>query len=181
MSDRLATVFVAILLGFCTPSLSAQSLLLEWADRPGDPKWMAGNPVFQRTLSCWSEDRREVCQLIVVTIGHDFRPAVLIADAFRTDTDNLKISRTRNAMDIEFTDSSNTWTIHLKLTEGTAPIVEQASGVVVTRAILPSDQVRSSELVALVAGRSKFPTREFAEVNLKCAKISVVAAKRAAK
>lgn len=181
MSYRLATAFAAILLGLFTQNLSAQGLLLEWADQPGNPEWMPSNPVFQRTLFCWSEDRQEICQLTVVTIGRNFCPAVLIADAFRTDTDNLKISRTRNAVDLEFTDFSNTWTIHLKLTEGTAPIVEQASGVVVTKAMLPSDQVRSSELVALVEGRSKLPIREFAEVDLKCPKISVVAAKRKAK
>jgi hypothetical protein len=172
---------LAILVGFCGPSFAAQNLLLEWADRPSSQEWMGSNPVFQRTLLCWGEGQRAICKLTVVTIGRDFCPVVLTTDAFRTDTNDLKVTRTANAVDLEFTDLSNTWTIHLKLTGGESPIVEQASGVVITRPILPKDRLRSSALVALVQGHEAFPGREFAEVALKCPKIAVVAAKRETK
>jgi hypothetical protein len=139
-------------------------------------------PVFQRTLSCWSEGGRETCQLTVVAIGRNVCPAVLITDAFHTNTNDLKVSRTTNAVDLEFIDGSNTWTIHLKLSGGDIPFVEEASGIVVTKALLPQDRIRSSELVALVQRHRGFEgQREFAEVDLKCARVAVVAAKRAAK
>ena len=178
---RLLVLSVTILVGFCAPSLAAQNLLIEWADRPGNQEWMGNDPVFQRTLSCWSEGQREICKLTVVTIGRKFCPAVLITDAFRTDTNDLKVSRTPNAVDMEFVDISNTWTIHLKLTGDKYPIVEQMSGVVVTQAVVSTDRLRSSELVALVSDRVRSPTREFVDVDLKCPKIAVVAAKREAK
>jgi hypothetical protein len=149
--------------------------------RPTNRDWMAGSdPVFQRTLSCWNEDRREIFQLTVVTIGRRFCPAVLVADSFRTDTNGLKVSRTDKAVNLEFTDLSNTWTLHLTLS-GTPSFVDQASGVVITMPLLPQDRIHSSELVALVEGHDFYIGREFAEVELKCAKISVVAAKRPAK
>ena len=153
-------------------------LLIEWSDHPGNPAWMPSDPVFQRTLYCWTEGRREICKLTVVTIGRSFCPAVLVTDAFRTDTGDLKVTRTPNAVDLEFTDASNTWTIHLKLLNS---FVESASGVAVTKPILPRDSVRSSELVAFVKGDDPLLGREFVEVELKCAKISVVAAKKPAK
>ncbi len=169
----------AALLGF-PPAMSAGDyFLIEWSDRPRNPEWMGGDPVFQRTLSCWKDGQREICKLTVVTIGREFCPAVLITDGFHTDAGDLKVSRTPTAIDLEFVDLSDTWTIHLKVTSD-PPIVEQASGIVVTRPVLPQDRLRSSELVALVKGHEWFSGREFAEVELKCAKIAVVAAKKAA-
>lgn len=180
MAVRLCALLAAILFGCPTSTIAAENLFVEWADRPSNREWMVSDPVFQRTLSCWKEGRREICHLTVVTISRKFCPAVLIADSFRTDTNDLKVSRTDKAVDLEFTDLSNTWTLHLTL-RGTPSIVDQASGVVVTRAQLPQDRIRSSELVALVEGHDGFAGREFAEVELNCAKVAVVAAKRAPK
>ena len=180
MSIRLFAVAAAISLALPGLVSAAENLFIEWADRPNNSDWMGSDPVFQRTLTCWSEGRREVCQLTVVTIGRKFCPAVLTADSFRTDTDDLNVTRVGNSVKLEFTDLSNTWTLHLNV-DGTPPIVHQASGVVVTRALLPQDRVRSSELVALVEGHDGFVGREFAEVALQCPKIAVVAAKRPAK
>ncbi|SRR5258705_4297963 len=180
MGARLLAPLAALLVGFLPSSVAAQNLFVEWADRPSNVEWMVTDPVFQRTLLCWSEGRREICELTVVTIGRKFCPAVLTADSFRTDTKDLKVSRTPNAVDLEFSDLSNSWTLHLAL-HGTPPIVDQASGVVVTKALLPQDRVRSSELVALVEGHEGFAGREFAEVELRCSKVAVVAAKHAAK
>ena len=129
----LIAIFAALAIGYVVPAAAAQSLLLEWADRPANPEWIGGDPVFQRTLLCWTEGRQDICKLTVVSIGRAFCPAVLATDAFRTDTGDLKVSRTETSADLEFTDLSNTWTLHLKLIGGVTPIVEQASGVVVTR------------------------------------------------
>jgi hypothetical protein len=180
MRHRALAVLAVVLLGVPATTRAQSGYSIEWADRPGNPNWMLSDPVFQRTLSCWREGQRDVCQLIVVTISRGFCPAVITADAFRTDVTNLTVTRTPNAIDLEFTDLSNTWTIHLEVI-GKPPIVERASGVVVTRPLLPQDAVRSSELVALVQGTDGFNNaREFADVELKCGKVSVVAAKKKA-
>ena len=158
------------------------SMVLEWSDHPADPTFVA-DAVFQRTLSCRKEAGRDVCELSVITIGRKFCPAVLQADGFRTESGNLKVTRTVKAVDLEFTDLSNTWNLHLNLKSaaGSSPIVDQASGVVATKAVLPTDRIRSTALIALVQGTEGFAGREFADVNLKCSKIAVVAAKRDAK
>ena len=180
MTNRMLVLVATIFMVVSAQRSEAQNLRLEWADHPANSELMDGDAVFQRTLSCWREDRREICKLTVITISRMFCPAVLFSDAFRTDTGDLKVTRVfANAIDLEFTDLSTTWTIHLKLTGGDAPIVEEASGVVVTRAVLPADRIRSSQLVALVRGTPGYPLREFEEVDLKCAKVLVPAAKRA--
>lgn len=180
MPARIVALLAGLVAGFLPSNATAQGLFVEWADRPSNVEWMGSDPIFQRTLTCWRAGRRDICQLTVVTIGRKFCPAVLTADSFRTDTNDLKVSRTAKAVDLEFTDLSNTWSLHITL-RGTPPIVDQASGVVVTRAVLPENRLRSSELTALVRGSAGFDGREFAEVDLKCSKVAVVAAKRGAK
>jgi len=115
--------------------------------------------------------------LTVISIGTDFCPVFVSATVFRTEADESKVSRTSSGVDLEFGDDRNTFTVHLAL-QGSPPYVDKASGVVVTKA---PDGVRSSELVAFVAGTKGISGREFAHVDLKCAKIGVVAAKRPAK
>ena len=179
MITRLSTSIAAILLGLLPlTALGQQDFVVEWSDHPSKKDWMGSDPVFQRTLECWGTG--QTCQLTVITIGRDFCPVVLHADSFRTDTGDLKVSHIGNAVDLQFTDLSNTWTLHLAL-RGNPPIVDQASGVVVTKAMLPQDRVRSSELTALVEKHKWYAGREFAQVDLKCAEIAVVAAKRPAK
>jgi hypothetical protein len=77
MATRFLVAVATILLGFPPATVAAENLFVEWADRPSNPDWMGSDPVFQRTLTCWTEGRRDICQLTVVTIGRGLCPAVL--------------------------------------------------------------------------------------------------------
>ena len=183
MMQRLQLLAVATLLAF-PAATSAQGLALDWSDHPRDAEF-AADAVFQRNLVCWNSDRREVCQLTVVTIERHSCPAHVTATSWRTDTGDLKISRTSTAVDLEFEGVSiagpTHWTLHLTLrpTTGDQFIVERASGAVATRPLVPQDRARSTALIALVKGTNRLDElREWADVALKCARIAVVAAKK---
>jgi hypothetical protein len=180
---RLKLFLVVALLAIPTAT-SAQGLAVDWSDHPRDPEF-AADAVFQRNLVCWKSNQRETCQLTVVTIGRNSCPAHLTATSWRTDTGDLKISRTSTAVDLEFDDVSlagpTHWTLHLKLlpTGRDQFIVDEASGVVVTRPLVPGDRIRSTELIALIKGTKGLDKlREWADVDLKCPRIAVVAAKK---
>ena len=115
-----------------------------------------------------------------MAIGKKSCPVVLTADVFRTETGELRVSRTNQAVNLDFKDPSNNWTLHLVIHRDSsgAPLVEQASGAVVTRATLPNDRIRTTEIVGLVKSTPGLDMREFAEVELNCSKVAVVAAKR---
>lgn len=160
-------------------AVAAETLSVEWADEARSRQALAGDPVFQRTLACWSEGTGEVCELTVISILRDQCPALLGAASWRTDTGTLRVSRAANTMDIEAGGSGLGGGPHLLLhlvldrRQSLAPMVQEASGVLVTA----EDRVRSTELAALVRSTKGVDTREWTEVALKCSTIAVVAAK----
>lgn len=184
MTRKVSSLLAVFVLIIATTIRAASLFVVEWSDRPRDPSF-AANAVFQRSLTCWTSGSQEVCELTVITIGRTFCPAVLQATSYRTDTGDLRISRTETSVDLDFGGASlsgpTRWKLHLKLRQlpGQSPIVEHASGVAVTEAQLPGDRVRSTELIALVSGTKGLASREFVEIDLKCPKIAVVAAKAA--
>ena len=111
--------------------------------------------------------------------------APLISRAARRYATILRFSRTSTTVDLEFEDVSFAgpmhWTPHLKLQPpgGGQFIVDQASGVVITRPLLPGDRIRATELLALVKSTKGLDrTREWVNIDLKCPMIAVVAAKK---
>jgi hypothetical protein len=164
------------------PPAAADDLLVEWADQPTSGGWARSGHVYQRALQCWTENQREICELAVITVARASCPTLLYSSAYRTDLGTLSVSRTANSVNLEFREMATTWNIHLKLMMafGKVPIVEQASGVVVAKAVLPTDIVDSSKLVAIVKNTPYNPSREFVDVDLKCPKVQVIAAKRQA-
>jgi hypothetical protein len=174
------TRLVAFVAALCLSGIAARaadSLVVEWTDRPIDAAWMPGGPVFQRTLTCWTTNR-EVCELVVITFMSAQCPTQLFASAFRSDTGDLKVKRTDRTVDLEFVSGLHTWTIHLRLT-GSPPIVEHASGAVVTKPQLATAVTRSAGVIAIARNSTgENNIRELAEVKLACPSVSVVAAKK---
>src|SRR5262249_18147679 len=164
---------------------SAQGLFVAWSDHPDNPEF-AGDAVFQRELSCWNAGRREECQLTVAAIHRKFCPAHVSADSGRTDTGDLTVTRRGTMVDLEFEGFSfagpTHWSLHLTLraTGKDLFIVDQASGVVVTRPLVPEDRVRSTALIPIVkASQYAEGIREWATVDLStCPRVAVVAAKK---
>lgn len=176
---RVPIVLAATLLALPALAGTQDSILVEWADRGRDPTF-AGGAVFQRTLSCAPIEGHDRCELLVISISHSSCPAVLSAAAFRTEDGNLKVRRSESAVDLEFTEARlATWTLHLAVGPSPLSIVEQASGSVTIKPLRREDRVETMELVTLARStRGLEGRREFAEVELKCAKVAVVAAKR---
>jgi hypothetical protein len=159
--------------------LGADALLVEWADRSTNPKWMPGEPIFQRTLYCWQGT--EDCELTVLTISRFSCPLHLSAETFRTETGSLTVGRSGNSLRLEFNDAFSRWDVRVELSKGDSPIVVRASGAVVTTPAKSGAALRTSEISALAKDTLGLSVREFVEVDLRCTRVAVVAAKQEAK
>jgi hypothetical protein len=173
-------LFFALLLPVPAGAAEDEYLLIEWADHPADAAASATNPFFQRTLFCRPATGTMSCELIVVTIGLAQRcPVQVIGNVYRTGQD-LVVTRRGNTILLEIDQPFQTMTFNVQISGSKNPIVESASGAVVSKP-LAGEKIRTSELVAFVKNVAGGDFREWVEVDLKCSKATVIAAKKAPK
>jgi len=183
VTARSCVTVLAVLLfvGAPSPAPAADDfLLVEWADHPATAEARATNPFYQRTLFCRPASGAMSCELIVVTIGTAQRcPVQVIGNVYRTGQD-LVVTRRGNTILLEIDQPFQTMTFNVQLSGSKNPIVESASGAVVSKP-LPGEKIRTSEFVAFVQNATGADVREWVDVDLKCSKATVIAAKKAAK
>jgi hypothetical protein len=186
-SNRVTRSYSALLVIALTTfptALVAEDLVLDWVDEARDPEFARG-AVFLRNLVCWTPNQGDACELTVITVGRNDCPVHLSASSYRTIDGSLAVSRSDSTVDLEFDGVSlagpTHWTLHLGVRRpaGALPFVERASGVVVTKPVLPGgDPIRSTALRGFVKETKGLDIREWVEIELKCPRVAAVAAKR---
>ena len=167
-----------------------EPLAVEWADHAKDTKALFGDPIFERALFCpQPQDGPMACRLAVVTIGHNIPTSdsgcalIVQSHDYRTDEGRLKAFKRGNTIRLQLDDFAGTLTLNLEI-KRTAPglvIVEQASGVIVSKPI-DGERTRATELVAFVQNTKGLEAaREWVEVDTKCSKVALIATKRTGK
>lgn len=176
-------VLAAILLAALPSLANAQNLVLEWADQARDRKAILGDPVYMRTLYCDAKQGAPGCTLVVVSVSRTICPLVVDNAVFMTEGENLRASRNGDSLELEFKDFRGVTKLRLGLMTDSIgqKIVQFGSGVITFNAA-GDEAVRATELIAFTRnskGLEKHPEHE--AVDLNCSKLSVVAAKKAAR
>ena len=185
--SRLLLLTALLIAGASSPTRADDSyLLIEWTDHAVDPKALPGNPYYQRMLHCQPADPPMKCELTTVAVVHgmiDNGCPLMVNAMFDRTSAGLRVSRRGDDIDVESELLAATLKLHVHLSQvgGPPPIVQQASGVLVTKP-LGGERARAIELVALVQSTKGLEAmREFYVADMKCSKVSFVAAKQAGK
>lgn len=172
----------ATMLLVASPVAHAQNLVvLEWADQARDRTAIAGDPIYIRSLYCEDKQGPIGCDMTVVVLTRAFCPVVVQGYSFRTGANDLSARRDGDVIEVQVRDVKGVTKLRIRMITDLIgqKIVQQASGAITFHA-MGDEAVRSAELIAFSknsGGRlDKYP--ENLEVDLRCSKVSVTAAKK---
>jgi hypothetical protein len=174
---------LALLLAASAPVQARDLLVLEWADQGARRDTIALDPIYKRSLYCEMGQGPISCDMHVLMIGRGFCPLVTNIFYYKTEEGTLRAFRRGDRLEIDLVElkADTKLRITLKTDLIKQKIVDEASGVMVFRDY-GDGKVHTAELAAFVKnskGMESYPQTE--EVELNCSKISVTAAKKAAK
>jgi hypothetical protein len=165
-----------------SPVSAEELLLLEWADQGVQRDTIGNDPIYKRMLFCQPGAGPLACDMYVLAIGRQFCPLITDVLVYSTAARDLRAFRRGDNIEIDLVELKADTKLRLKLKNDNigGKMVEQASGVMVFRPV-GDEKVTTAELAGIVLntkGMENYP--QHAEVDLKCSKLSVTAAKKTA-